>query len=242
MATEKGIRDVGRRFAMKPADVTALADRLFAAKRRVYRRSLLELARSLGYTIKRPTLSEAIERELRAEADRSARQIAETHNRDLARALPELAEGATNADLAAKVKTWQIARQRKRANPTAVTEVYPAHTDALVSAVRDLGFADDTLWDFGGHPELGDADPECAVCETLERLSPWTTEQVRAIGNPHPNCRQDWHVRSGIDVRLLPTDPQLGQQPGGVLGEQPLVIRTGDHASAVDFLIALRNE
>jgi hypothetical protein len=238
VASQRAIERAARRHAMKPADVDALADKLFRAKRRVYRRTLLEFARSLGLAITRPRLSEDVERSLRADATKRARQIARTHNRDLARAMDELSEGRADADLDAAIKTWRISRQRKRARGTAANELYPAHADALISAATELGLADDALWDFGGHPS--DQTPVCEICNTLAALSPWTTAEVIEIGNPHPECRQDWHLRSPA-APDVPDDPVLGQQLAGIIGREPYVMRAGSRGEAVEQLVALRN-
>jgi hypothetical protein len=242
MASKRAIARAARRAAMDEAAVADMAEALFVAKRRVYRRSLLELARSLGVEVSRPELSAEVERDLRADALRRAKQIARTHNRDLVAALPELTEGERDADLDAKIRTWRIARQRKRGRATAANEVYPAHTDALVAGARDLGIGPDAVWDFGGHPELGDSPPVCEICQTLAALGPWTTAQVAAIGNPHPACRQDWRLRASIDERDVVQEPLLGQRLGGVLGTEPLVMRAGSREAAVDQIVALKNE
>jgi hypothetical protein len=239
VASKAVIERAAKRFAFTPARQRELADKLFASKRRVYRRTLLETARSLGYDPKRPDLSDAITDALRREADDHAARIARTFNDDLAAAAIRI--GATTPDdqLADRLQTWVNARQRKRAKATAITETYPAHADAIIGLFRDLGM--EPTFDFGGHPELGDAPPACEICVALERGNPWPLEAVAAIGNPHPACRQDWHVHD-LDQRSLPPEfeVEFGQTLGGIVGGTPLVMRHGnDREKAVAQIEAL---
>ena len=195
------------KLTMKERDVRALADKLYRAKRRVYRATLLEVARSFGSPVGRPTLSDEVDAALHAEADAHAAGIAGTFNRDLARQAKK--PGVTDEAL----RSWTVARQRKRARPTATTEAYSAHGDAILSATRDLGIA--AWFDFGGHPELGDADPMCEICQALMATNPHPFERVAAIGMPHPACAQDWHF-ARVDVRPdAGAYERLGQTPGG---------------------------
>lgn len=239
MASKRAIEQAAKRFAFTPARRRELADKLYRTKRRVYRRTLLELARSLGYEIKRPDLSDAVDDALRREADNHAERIAESFNRDLAAAALRIGEALTVDKLSDQLQTWVNARQRKRAQMTAITEAYPAHADAILGLFRDLDLPD-VSFDFGGHPELGDAPPDCAICQALERGNPWPLEVVAEIGNPHPGCRQDWHVRD-LDQRSLPPafDVELGQTLGGVIGKDPFVMRHGSRAEAVERIEAL---
>jgi hypothetical protein len=224
---------------MKEADIEELAAKLYNAKRRVYRRSLLELARRLGYEIERPELSEVVDGALVREARDHAERIARTYNRDLGRAGTQRKQ-LPNSEVEPELRKWANARQRKRARPTAITEAYTAHADATLSAFIDLGQPDVTF-DFGGHPELGDAPPACDICAALIARNPWSLAEVVQIGNPHPGCRQDWHPNE-YDQRALPPpfDVELGQTLGGIIGTDPLISRAGGRAEAVEFVASLR--
>lgn len=203
-----------------------LADKLFRAKRRVYRRSLLELALSLGLNITRPQLSDEITDELHKEADRNARRIAGTYNRDLADAARRYTGPASQ--LEDSLRTWAKSRQRKRAKPTAITETYSAHADAMLSAARDLGI-ESPHFDFGGQPS--DDPPECEICQVLMATNPHPLDFVIEIGNPHVACRQDWHL-SGYDQREFPSEPRLGRTPGGLTGSDTWLQRHGNDRQA----------
>lgn len=218
---------------MNSGDVAALASKLFSAKQRVYRRSLLELARYLGYDVKRPDLAPAVTQGLRAESRDHAQRIADTYNRDLL----DAAEGRNDGEL----RSWAVARQRARAKPTAITEAYSAHADATIAAIMDLGLFEDATFDFGGHPELGDAPPACSICEAIIRGNPWTAADVVRLGSPHPACRQDWHLNT-IDQRALPPahELSLGQTLAGIVGGQPLIIRSGGRQQATEAVEQMR--
>lgn len=235
MASKRAIERAARRAAMRAPDVAALADKLYASKARTYRKTLRELHRHHYGSEIRVKLSDEIDAALRAEAETSASQIADTYHRDLARFAASLTDRA-DATLDAEIARWRNARQRKRAPLVAVSEVYPAHADATLSFFRDVGM-EDVEFDFGGHPELGDADPACPICQVLAATNPHPLEAVVAIGTPHPNCRQSWRPR-GIDARDLPLDPVLGESLGGVVGQPSLVTRAGGRDQAVRFIEA----
>lgn len=235
MASRRAIERAAKRAVMKPAEIDALADKLFEAKKRTYRKTLRELhQRNYGSEI-RVTLSAEIESTLRSEADANAGRIARTYHEELARFSSTLTPlPAERLDEA--ITQWRSVRDRKRAPLIAVSEVYPAHADATLSFFRDVGM-EDLTFEFGGHPELGDADPACEICQTLAATNPHPLEDVVAIGTPHPNCRQSWRPQ-GVDGRELPVDPVLGQTPGGIAGRRSLVTRAGGRAQAVEFIEA----
>lgn len=223
---------------MKEADIAQLADKLFRAKRRVYRRSLHEIAKRLGYDITRPQLSQEVVNGLQKEARDHAERIAENYNTDLA-AQAEGMVDAKNEDVRSQLRTWAISRQRKRAKPTAITEAYSAHADATMSAFLDLGMPEDVTFDFGGHPELGDAEPVCDICKALIRGNPWTLADVIRIGNPHVACRQQWHLNQLEQRDLPPLAPALGQTLAGIVGNDTLMAREGGRVQAVEFIAGL---
>lgn len=224
---------------MDEGDVNRIADKLLVTKRRVYRRTLRELARRLGYRDQGlPKLSDEVLSGLKAEADDHARRIVDTYNGDLEQQASQVAD-LPNEKVEPTLTTWRNARQRKRARPIAITEAYTAHADATMSGFLDLGLPEDTLFDFGGHPELGDAAPECPICVALIQRNPWSLADVVRIGNPHPGCRQMWHLNT-LDQRDLPPElPDLGQTLAGVVGRESLITRAGDRDAAVQFVADL---
>lgn len=217
---------------MGESDIADLADKLFRAKRRVYRRSLLEEAGKLGYRdVKRPRLSQEITNALQAESREHAERIAQSFNDDL-RAQGDTLADKKDDEIRPALRTWAIARQRKRARPTAITEAYTAHADATLSLFLDLGVPMDTAFDFGGHPELGDSHPVCDICIALVRGNPWTLADVVRIGNPHIACRQRWH-QHGVDQRILPPElPDLGETLAGIIGRDNLLSRHRNNRDA----------
>lgn len=224
---------------MGEADVDRLAEKLFVTKRRVYRRTLRELARRLGYPDPGlPQLSDEVLDGLRAEARDHATRITDTFNRDL-EAEAERRSDDPDSTVAGALNTWAVARQRRRARPTAITEAYTAHADATMSAFLDLGIPDKITFDFGGHPELGDAPPACPICVELIQRNPWTLADVVRIGNPHPGCRQDWHIAQLNQLDLPPQMAALGQTLAGVTGQDPLIVRAGGRDEAVSFVADL---
>lgn len=240
MASRRALERAVRRLRMDSGDVDRLAEKLLTTKRRVYRRTLDELARKLGYsTTGLPKLSEEVLSGLGAESEDHARRIVETFNRDLEQEGTRLGD-IPSAEIEARLRTWAVARQRKRATPTAITEAYSAHADATMSAYLDLGLPESVLLDFGGHPELGDKAPVCDICIALIRGNPWTLAEVVQIGNPHVACRQQWHLHD-VDQRELPPQlPDLGQTLAGVVGRDNLLSRHGNkREQAVEFIDSL---
>lgn len=231
MASQRARQRIVGRLELDPRE---LAETLYASKRRVYRRTLLELSRSLGYDLRRPQLGDAVDRSLREEADAQARSMAKSYLSDLRAAVDEHAD-LNDDSMRAAVETAMRSRQRKFARPAATTAAYGPYADATVGAFRDLGV--NAMFDFGGHPD--DADPACQLCQVLTALSPWSLAEVIAIGTPHDACAQQWRP-TRFDRRDMPTEPVLGVTPGGVVGQKPLVRRAGSHDRAVAFVESLR--
>lgn len=239
MATRSATRAAINGLTMRKADIGELADKLFMAKRRVYRRTLLNLLKSLGYQdAKRPRLAAAVEDALIAEAKDHAQRIATTYNDSLEREAKSLPESLSDDDVKPRLEKWARVRQRNRARSTAITEAYGPHSDALVAAMKDLGV--EALFDFGGHPELGDLDPACDICVALVATNPHTLDEMVRVGTPHPGCAQDWRL-SSWDRRELPADPIVGQAIGGIVGGEPLITRAGGREEAARFVLDLRN-
>jgi hypothetical protein len=123
----------------------------------------------------------------------------------------------------------------------AVTEMYWAHADALMAGFMEAGLGD-AQFDFGGHPELGDEPPECAICAALEATNPHPLREVIRIGCPHPNCRQGWHARN-LEVLMLALqsqDVQLGARVAGIVGKPSLIARAGNRRKAAAAILSGR--
>lgn len=238
MASRRAIERAVRRLAMGDEDVARLTDKLLTAKRRVYRRTLTTFAQRLGYSTGLPNLSEEVLAALEAESRDHATRMVETFNRDLALQAEKVGP-LPDAKVGPTLTKWANSRQRKRAKPIAITEAYTAHADATMSAILDLGLPEGTLFDFGGHPELGDAHPVCSICKELVTHNPWTVADVVRVGNPHPGCRQLWRL-SRLEQRDLPAElPDLGQTIAGIVGKDSLITRAGDRDSATAFVAQL---
>jgi hypothetical protein len=236
-ATDAGRRRAIRALSMSEGDVSELSAKLHVAKRRVYRRTLLELARQLGYDIPRPALEERISDAIEAEARDHAERIADHYNADLARKAAELAPALAQPELEAALRSWARLRQRRRAQATAITEAYSAHADAVLGFARDLGI--EAEFDFGTHPD--DQAPVCEICIELVAGNPWPLEAVAAIGTPHIGCRQSWQIR--VDQRELPPElPPLGQTLGGIVGGEGLLARHRNDREAAAAEVRDRRE
>lgn len=238
MATKREIERAARRLAMGPPAVEELTEKLTASKRRVYRRTLLELATFFGYDVARPGLSDAVESALRDEARDHARSIARTYNRELAAAAQRMGPALPADELDAQLQRWARGRQRRRAPLIAVTEAYGPHADATLAFFREVGL-DEVLLQFGGHPELGDAPPACAICQAIVATNPHTLAEAAQIGTPHPNCRQSWHP-ARYEQRDLPATIDVGNITGGIVGTESLLTRAGGRDEAAEFVLRLR--
>lgn len=239
MASKRAIQRAARRLAMRSAAIDELTETLFASKRRVYRRTLLEHATFLGYEITRPQLSDAVERALRDEAADHARSIARTYNRELAAAAQRMGSALPESELDAQLGRWARSRQRRRAPLIAVTEAYGPHADATLAFFRETGLGDEVLLEFGGHPELGDAPPACIICQAIVATNPHTPAEAAQIGTPHPNCRQHWHL-ARYDQAVLPATIDVGNAIAGIVGAESLLTRAGGREEARDFVLRLR--
>lgn len=219
----------GLRYGQEEVEVLARA--LLARKVAVYVATLRALAASFGKDLETFDLSRTILDQLRAEAERHAGYIVDTYNRELT-AWAEMQElGDDPVLLLARFEEWTIQRAEHRADLIAITETYGPHADAILSFFRDNG-QHGVMFDFGGH---GDPHPECIICEAIKAGNPWRADQLVAIGIPHPGCRQNYHPVN-LDPADLPDPLILGLQPGGILGQDTLIHRTGGRDAAVAFI------
>jgi hypothetical protein len=239
MASKRTLQRAVKRLAMGEPEIKDLAEKLLTTKRRVYRRTLASLAQRLGYSdTGLPNLSDEVLAALEAESRDHAERMAATFNADLVQQAAKLGP-LPNEKVGPTLTSWANSRQRKRAKPIAITEAYTAHADATMSAILDFGLPEGTLFDFGGHPELGDAHPVCSICKELVTHNPWTVAEVVQIGNPHPGCRQLWRL-SRLEQRDLPAElPDLGQTIAGIVGKDSLITRAGDRDAATAFVAQL---
>lgn len=220
-----------RSLLMSDADRTTLADDLYEARVETYVDTLVELAEELGFDLPTPfDLSETILDALDAASERSADQIVNTYNERALTFGQNLPDDISAAEARAAADAMAQLHWEKQAVNIATTEAYEAHHDATVHFFTANGL--EPLWDFGGH---GDAHPECALCERLFRGGPWTTEVVQRVGVPHNLCAQSWHPRT--DDADLPDQIVVGDgETGGIVGNDPLVIRAGGVDAALAIL------
>lgn len=208
------------------------ADRLLAAARRIYVQTLRDLSREHGVRRRRIELAPGVERALRADARRTARQMLLSHNRDLRKWINDNAH-LPDGLLVAQGTEFARRRWQTHTRYGAQTLAYTAHADATVAFYRDANV--EPSFDFGGH---GDAPPVCRICRALVETSPHTLATVTAVGIPHPQCRQRWHARGEIEI-----DPDVrpGQARGGLLDARPsLIERQGGRRQAEEWIRSLR--
>lgn len=220
-----------------PEEQAELADEFLDVKVFTYVQTLADLAREHGVELEddEVELSDAVLSALRREAREHAAFVVETFNRELDEFLDRNAL-ADRETLIGAYEQWAEARADSRSETIAITEAYTAAADATVAFYRDNGL--EVEYDFGGH--AGEDDPPaCEVCVALAETGPHPHERVVAIGNPHPGCRQHWHARDAE----LPDELVLGREPAGIVGQQPLLIRTGnDRDAAVAEILALAGQ
>lgn len=234
MTSAREARRIARRLSYSDEDTEKLARSLLRTKLRVYRRTLSDRieAHNVSATIRvRAPVKEA----LAAEALAHARQIARSHNDFLTRASLRLREGMEAERLERELRILGRQRRERRAELIAVTEAYGPHADAVAAFYRDAG--QDVSFTFGGHPELGDAPPACPICAAIVAGNPWTLEEVISIGTPHLNCRQSWHPDLGGP---LPDGFEVGGEPAGIIGGEPLIARAGGRDEAASSVEAMR--
>lgn len=240
MADRNTIRRVVREFSLKRADAIALRDRLTDSKTRVYEATLKDLAEQIGLTIT-PEVQPAVKLALAVESGNHARSIVDTFNHDLAEYAFRFGRQLDEDQLRDTLKAWVENRNAQRAPIIAVTEMYAAHADALMSGFMEAGLGD-ALFDFGGHPELGDEPPECIICAALEETNPHPLREVIRIGSPHPNCRQTWHARhmEVLALALKSQEVQLGAKTAGIVGKPSLIARAGSRKKAAAAILSRR--
>lgn len=230
-------RDVTRALRMDRAAVDRLARKLYAAKSRQYRKTLTELTHRFGAG-RNAVLSTEIRDALMREARDHAKIIAATNNRLLT------AEAGRRRELPAPLlarhlRGYMGERSRNRAPTISRTELATAQLDAQVAFFRENGI--EPLFDFAGPPA------KCPVCARLKESGPHPIEIVLKIGYPHPNCTHTWRARRVTAKRLLEGGIRPGQisagrgEIAGIVGSDPLVIRTGsteDAVAAIDTVLA----
>ncbi len=182
--------------------------------------------------------SDEILKALADEARAHALSVVLTYNRDV-HAFLDRQSDRTRDEILADYEAWADDRADARSELIAVTEAYSAATDATMAfyQANDL----EPLFDFGGHPELGDDDPACEVCAELVYTSPHPLARVLEVGSPHINCRQDWHATDETDD-VLGDEVRVPTAPSGIVGRDALVTRTGSHSAAVEELRRLAEE
>jgi hypothetical protein len=232
VADRNTIRRVVRELALKRRDVEGIRDRLTAAKIDVYERTLRDLAAQLKLKTP-PVVSGQVKLALGIESGNHARSIVKTFNKDLANYAFKFGRQLEEDELRQTLRAWVDNRNTSRAPIIAVTETYGPYADALMAGFLEAGLGD-AEFDFGGHPEEGDEPAECIVCLALEDTNPHPLREVIRIGSPHPNCRQNWHVRQlqHLILQLQSTDVQLGAKPAGIVGRPSLIHRAGGRAPA----------
>lgn len=240
MARRRDVEAAARAASMSDEDVERMADRFYRTKLRVYRDTLRDLANRFTRSgaPERVPLSQTIKDALRSEAERHARQVAQTHNSAVAKealAISSHGDGKTRGDLETELGKFARRRMRERSELIAVTEAYGPHADSIVSFFRDAGIEPE--FDFGGHPD--DAPPVCAICQAIIASNPHSLADVIRIGVPHPFCRQTWHARLTAEQQSLDAF-DLGQSLGSIVGAPTLIQREGGEQEAAESVVAAR--
>lgn len=210
--------------------INSLSDAMYLHKVRVYEDTLSGLLGQYGYDDQDVQVTTEIAQALSDEADHRAEGIAATYNKQM----EAFASGLADMDYAQAVetvRTWSIARDENRSAMHAIDAVYSAAADA--TALFAAAVSDAPEFEFGGH--VGDAPPECIVCQAIEATNPHPMDEVLRIGSPHPQCRQQWHPV--LDPGALPDDIDLGLTAvAGIVGLDSLVQRAGGQQQAVEEL------
>jgi hypothetical protein len=214
-------------------DRREIAAELYAAKLTVYRDTLSDLIAGYGYDLQAGdlALTDEVDRGLREAADRHARLIVDTYNRELRTFLDRHAD----VDQATTIRdygAWMEDRQQTKSEEVAITEAYEAYTDATAAFFIENGLEPE--FEFGGGED--DEPPECDVCAALIATNPHPLSRVLEVGTPHIRCRQKWHPL--VAPEDLPDELALPNRLAGVVGSDPLNMRLGGDAAAVDFLTA----
>jgi hypothetical protein len=185
----------------QPDEREDLARVLEEEGRRAYTAGLRAAAREAGYgsvavRLRDPAALAAV----RARASWAAASVAATYDRDLAQALPRLAEaaGGDATALAAAVRAWDEARWAWKAGQIARTETAWLRLRAQLDFARRNRLRG--RWYFGG-------STRCALCVDLAGGNPYTAEEAERIGLPHPGCHDRWLVQ--YDEASLPTRGSL---------------------------------
>lgn len=237
MASERQLRQLRAALAHDEADERALVESFLEHKVLVYIDTLGDLADAYGYAIEDDeiVLSDDVIRALRDESRAHAKSVVATFNRELEQLLDRNAEKDRD-DLLDLYETWAEQRADSRTTAIALTEAYSAHADATAAFFQAAGLEAEPAFDFGGHPELGDSPPACAVCQALVDTNPHPLSRVLEVGTPHIQCAQEWHERD-VDPDTMPDEIHLGAAVAGIVGRDALVNRAGnDHEAAAAMI------
>ena len=231
-------REVVAALALDVGDEERLAASFYRAKAATYRATLLELSERAGHDRSKVALSLEIRAALSREAHDHARRVTQTMNGFLVKQAVKLEPlNLSDRQLARYLGEHMRARSRARAEMIARIETSTARLDAQVSFFRENGL--EPAFEFRGPPA------KCPTCKALKAGGPWPLEKVLSVGYPHLNCTHNWHARMPAQSTLergglRPKQISAGRGGvAGIVGEHPLIQRTGGQEQATAWIEAL---
>jgi hypothetical protein len=191
------LSDVGRlvylAFMKTQDDVVALADELLKEGRRTAEEAILQAAQAIGCGVVSVHLTAGeLLSWIRERADWAAQKICDTYNRDLVNAILRIIEETPTANrwvIAHRLQEWEARRQEWKSSQIAITEAFVVSNEAKMRFYEMNKVTEPEAW-FG-------YSLQCEVCQEIARRNPYTLAEAEAIGLPHPNCLDQWHIRGG---------------------------------------------
>lgn len=199
-ATFEDLSDVGRlvylAFMKTQDDVQSLANSLFEQGRRTAEEALLQEAQAAGcpqlsvHLTTGPLLSFVRDR-----ADFAAQSVCDTYNRELISAIYRIIQETPTANrwvIAARLQTWDVARQGWKNDQIATTEAFVIANEAKMQFWNMNKLSEPEAW--FGYSLI------CEVCQDIAAHNPYTLAQAEEIGLPHIGCLDQWHIKGGETV------------------------------------------
>lgn len=203
------LSDVGRlvylMFQKTPADIEGLAEELFREGRRTAEEALLQEAQAVGCGVLSVHLTSGeLLSWVRERADWAAGKICDTYNSDLINAIYRIIQETPTANrwvIAYRLQSWEAQRQGWKTGQIATTEAFVISNEAKMRFYEMNKVTEPEAW-FG-------YSLQCEVCQGIAKKNPHTLAEAEAIGLPHINCLDQWHIRGGEMVDCA--DLWLGQ-------------------------------
>lgn len=174
------------------ADVDALARTLTNNAVRAYKREYNQMLAQAGTSRRLIVIDEETYQQIATNARKTALQIHDTFNRDLASKVERiLVENAnyTKKEVLTRLQAWNLSRESHKAPTIALWN----ELSAVDSAHQDFFRQNPTV------EAVAKASPDKAVCQDCQRLVAMGEVPVEvSLANPfplHPNCVHRWEIR-----------------------------------------------